>query len=294
MSSVKLLKEQILAIEIKCNEDILLIQQKLEKLIPSDDTNEPISLCEIIAESVSKAVKEANSLFYTDIKNDINEVRNVILNNLVLENRRLRGRLSLLETRIISNERASNIAAQHSRKVNLEIDGIPDTVNQENLKKTVIGIFSLAGVDNQHENDIEVIHRLNAKKIPKPVIFKARRDFLDRVLKMKKDIQKLNPEMTGFEPGTKFFINNNLCPAFSKIAFNCLKLKKSKEIADTWYNNTSIKIKTNEGLVKEITHEVDLVNLFPEYEHFTFDTRFYINVKSEDLDIERYDDRDGW
>ena len=44
-------------------------------------------------------------------------------------------------------------------------------------------------------------------------------------------------------------------------------------------------------MIKEITHEVDLFNLFPDYEHFTFDTRNKStrnkSVESEESEMER-------
>ena len=91
-----------------------------------------------------------------------------------------------MEKRAIENERKLNHMDQHSRKVNLEIDGIPQTIQQTELKDFVGKMFEHAGISPISNNDIEVIHRLKSKKSPQTVILKAKRDFLDKVYEKKK------------------------------------------------------------------------------------------------------------
>ena len=64
---------------------------------------------------------------------------------------------------------------QHSRKVNLEIDGIPDAVQQNDLKEYVVEIFRHAEVQPVSIENIEVVHSLNTKKTPKTTIIRAKR-----------------------------------------------------------------------------------------------------------------------
>ena len=52
------------------------------------------------------------------------------LHNLNVENINLKKRVSTLESRLINVERSNNLSRQYRRKINVEFDGIPDTVDQ--------------------------------------------------------------------------------------------------------------------------------------------------------------------
>ena len=90
-----------------------------------------------------------------------------------------------------------------------------------------------------------------------------------------------------------FYINESLSPNSKSIAFNCRKLKKQGLITDTWCANGKIKILTLGEDTKIISHEFDLFNLFRDFD-FSFDTSRYINITSDDTELDKYDDLDGW
>ena len=50
-------------------------------------------------------------------------------------------------------------------KINVEVDGIPDTVDQSKLKSSVVKIINAMGIDCI-EKDIEACHRLRSKVVP--------------------------------------------------------------------------------------------------------------------------------
>ena len=90
-----------------------------------------------------------------------------------------------------------------------------------------------------------------------------------------------------------FYVNDSLSSNSKTMAFNCRKLKKQGLITDTWCANGKIKILTLDGNTKIISHEFDLFNLFRDFD-FSFDTSRYINITSDDTELEKYDDLDGW
>ena len=300
MSSLKNLKEYLEKIEVSINSQLEDIKGRLGII---EESTLPSEKCQEILKKIEDKGNEITALNKTisdQIKEDIIKIRDVVIKRLREENRTLRSKISNLETRVLENERATNKSDQHSRKVNFEIDGIPDSVDQDSLKETAVQILKEAGVDHASCTDIEVIHGLESRKTPKPTIIKARRDFIDRVFEKKKSIINVGVKM-GYDESVKLYVNRNLCPAYCKIAFNCRQLKKKKLIEDTWSTtNGVVKIKTITGAIKTLTHQADLVKLFPDYDEFTFNKTIYKDTFAEsfdsfdDADMDNYAELSGW
>ena len=62
-------------------------------------------------------------------------LKDVIIKDLKVENQRLRNRIINLEKKVISLEENSNSLEPHGRRNNLEITGIPDDVDHQNLER---------------------------------------------------------------------------------------------------------------------------------------------------------------
>ena len=255
---------------------------------PSSASNDKAEILDKISKT-GNDITEANSLVANNIKKDILEIKNVVINRLLDDNRRLRTRLRNLEEASIENERRLNMMDQHSRKVNLEIDGIPDTIPQKDLKSYVVDIFRHAQVDPVSTDDIEVVHRLNSKKTPKTTIIRAKRDFLEKVYRQKKSIQSVGKNKMNV--ATTFYINESLSPSSKSLAFNCRQLKKANLVSDTWCSNGKIKIKTLDDKVEIITHEYDLFTMFKDFKNFSFDTDRFMTP--DDIDMENFNDFGG-
>ena len=286
MSAIKTLKEYVEKLELSINETLNIVQEKITALeavnVESPGVVERFSkLDEILVKvEAGNEIGSANKSLVNELKDDILQIRNVVIEKLVQENCKLRSKVSYLESKVIENERHMYKMDQHSRKVNMEIEGIPESIGQDTLKKTVVDIFKHAGVAPVSENDIEVVHRLKSNRSPPATILKAKRDFLEKVYKRRKDIVSVGTKL-GFEQGVKLYINCNLCPAYSNLAFNCRQLKKKGLIENTWSSNGVIKIKTLEGGIKVITHEADLVKWFTDFDGFSFDTTPYKEIGHE-------------
>ena len=217
------------------------------------------------------------------IQNDILQIRGHIIEKFVAENRDSRSRVRTLETRVLALEKTSNRVEQNNRKNNIEFEGIPSSVNDQNLKETVVNIINDVTKDGITCADIEACHRLPSKRNPQPTIIRANRNLLDRIRKNKKSLMGI-AERLNFPAGTNIYLNNNLSSAMKCIDYNARLLVKKNLAQSSWYSNAFVKVKALNGKVLSFNHEMDLYEAFPDFEGFSFDTSFYENLLSNDMD----------
>ena len=299
MSSIKALKEQLEKVEASIMDSIKSISSRLEHIEEKDlvannqggDTDKKEILNKI--ESTGIEITTANEKVTGELREEILKIKDVVITNLYNDNRKLRNRVSVLEKQVIENEKRFNEMDLHNRKVNVEIEGIPNSVEQKDLKEYAVQVFRHAGIDPVSNNDIEVIHRLRSKKKVKTVIIKAKRDFIDKVYEKKKEIGKVAKDNLNLKD-TTFYVNPSLSSYSHSIAYNCRVLKRKGLIADTWVNNGKIKIKMLDNQINVIWHEIDLFELFQDFNEFSFNTERYAKFFSEDSCMESYNDLSGY
>ena len=232
----------------------------------------------------------------TDIKtlHEVTQKTNDSLENYKRQNdatiEDLRSKLDLKSTfidqqtkRIVSLEKSCHQGLQHNRAWNLEVDGIPANIGDDpdQLEDAVLQIFNAINVDVT-EGDIDTIHRLNSKREPKPTIIrfisrKTVRDIHANKSKLR-NLNNLGLQIPGLTDESQIFIRASQCPYFSNLAYNCRLLKRSKLIKTVFIDKEGriqIQLVTEEK--KKITHELDLLELFPTYK-FSFN---YDNLGSE-------------
>ena len=201
-------------------------------------------------------VKLGNDLnnILSAMRNDILEIRDVLIKNLIEENSKLKKKVSSLEDRVCILE--DNIAVQdlYVRRNNIELTGIPEEITQEALEDHVIGVFKKIDV-NVSQGDIEACHRLKGKASPRKTIVRfTNRKHCFQIMKNRKKLQK------------NVYANANLNRYYHTIAFNCRLLKRNKLIHSTWYDSTGVSIKlTESSMSKKIFNLGDLHDLFPEF-----------------------------
>ena len=88
------------------------------------------------------------------------------MNQIVAENKKLQSDIAIvknvnhkLEDKIVYLEKNQAKGEQYSRRNNVEISGIPNTIPDNDLENTVISICRDTGVEIDPK-DIEVCHRL--------------------------------------------------------------------------------------------------------------------------------------
>ena len=219
----------------------------------------------------------------------ISAVRDVVNKNLLVNNRRLLMRINTLERRVVELERTVIRNGQNSRKNNLELSGIPRSVDHGALKSMVSNIISKMSTETQcTSKDIEACHRMSATNPTTIVKFKSR-EIVDNILKNKKDLKKVKTD-----ENTRLFVNHNLCPELKEISYNCRILKRKNLIEDTWNAHGTVSLKEKNGHVSKPNHILDLFRLFPDFDGFTFDREFCANAEEDDewsaYDAENEDD----
>ena len=166
-----------------------------------------------------------------------------------------------MENKIIDLEIQNNNVDQYSRRNNVEISGIPQSVSDNQLEEKVVDILKAIDV-NITTNEIEACHRLGKKK--KNVIVRViNRKHCLKPLQNKKKLKSIDKNIIGI-PNANLFISENLTPAISKLTSNCQKLKRDSEIEKCYTINGIVHIVKNNKLMK-LYHLKDLQELFPEY-----------------------------
>ena len=69
-----------------------------------------------------------------------------------------------MQEKIISLESKSNSVEQYGQQNNMESNGIPNSISDDNLESTVINVLSKATNVHVTEDDIEACHRIGKYK----------------------------------------------------------------------------------------------------------------------------------
>ena len=100
---------------------------------------------------------------FDNLSTEFLNLKDIIIKNLQIENERLRNQVSYLNKKVVSLEANHNILEQYGSRNNIEITGIPDTVQDNQLENKVIEIFDVIGVDSKSV-DFEDCHRVGKSK----------------------------------------------------------------------------------------------------------------------------------
>ena len=150
---------------------------------------------------------------------------------------------------------------QHSRRDWIELVGLPNNINREELENAVVKIFQVAGINIGRRN-FHAVHRLADQCV---VIAKLtnRRDAID-ILRHKKKLRTLSAEDQRKLNCQKIYVNELLCPKYRQLLGTCNALFKRGECIGFYTINGKVKVKINDDQTKIIGHNVDLVRHFGE------------------------------
>ena len=158
----------------------------------------------------------------TIITNDINHIKDNIINKLLDENATLRERLSKMEIQMERN-------FQKQRENNLVFSGIPVTITDDVLEKTVIEIIQ--AVDCPATSvDLQACHRLPSSNPndKKTIVKFVNRKDAERITKNRYKLKNVDLKQFGdkFTGDERIYVNQNLTPYYSSLAWKCRQLKK--------------------------------------------------------------------
>ena len=162
-------------------------------------------------------------------------------------------------------ERELNQLSQYNRRENIEISGIPDSIDNLELEKNVIRILREIGVYGLDYYEIAACHRLKKRNNEKYA------SVIVRFINRKRAVQCFqNRKYLKESFGREFpdlYIFENLCPRYRSIFDSCMDLKNSGEIKKLWTFNGIINFKTSNNTYerpKKIFHINDLDKYFPD------------------------------
>ena len=164
-----------------------------------------------------------------NLKEEIVNLKDIIIKRLQDENEKLRAKCSTLENKVITLEQNLNSLGQYGRRKNLVLSGIPENIPDNQLENTVASILSDIGINIQSE-EVEACHRFGKtdrkSKSKKTIIRLVNRKHCKKALHNKEKLSNVNNNKFSFNAETKLYINENLSPMNESIAFNCRKLKE--------------------------------------------------------------------
>ena len=96
---------------------------------------------------------------FNDIKDEIINLKQVKIKNFQNENKRLNDVVNQLQEKTISLESKSNSVEQYGRRNNMEINGIANSISDDNSESTVINVLSKATNVHVIADDIEACLR---------------------------------------------------------------------------------------------------------------------------------------
>ena len=279
-----------------------LSKTKLEAMKKKDivDMLSSAKFEDLITLEVTEKISTDLSKTFDFFDKKISDMEVNIISNLVAENKKLAERcedLELVTNKLTSrvercedlefvvNKLSSRVAilekshwqsVQYNRRNNIEIAGIPNSINENQLENKVCEVLKSIDV-NVEPADIEACHRLplsrNEKKdndeAPQRTIVKlVNRKVCEKALKNRKSLKDVDKEMLGFDSSTKLYVNDSLCPYYKGLFGKCRKLRNDRKIFACWtYNGVvTIKITENSRFIN-ILHDNDIYKLFPNV-HF--------------------------
>ena len=167
-----------------------------------------------------------------ELKKEVSELKES-LNKLKLSKETNYNPQTNLKERLTEIERRMSEQEQYSRREYIELVGLPNNINEEELENAVIKTFQVAGINIGRRN-FHAVHRLADQRV---VIAKLtnRRDAID-ILRQKRKLR----------------------------IGKCNALFKRGECIGFYTINGKIKVKINEDQTKIIDHNEDLIQHFGE------------------------------
>ena len=197
----------------------------------------------------------------------ISSIRNEIITTLTQENNKLKAKIESLEDKYNTLQTNFEINLQYQRNANIVIDGIPGSIDHDNLENIVVTLFNRVCLHNITERDLVACHRISKKSTSVLVKFVNSKD-ATALLDSRQTINSLNNDEIGLGHCGKFFVGEHLTPYMAGLAYRCRCLKRSNKIEKTKIQKGIVKILMNtEGSFNwsNITNITDICKLIPDY-----------------------------
>ena len=113
----------------------------------------------------------------------------------------------LLSKRLVDMERQCWANTQYSRRECIEVVGIPNSVNNNELEDKVLTVLQKIGCELS-PRDLEVCHRLR-KNSDRGIVKFSRRKDCEQIMSVKKHLKKVKMQDIGLSGNQSIFINTS-------------------------------------------------------------------------------------
>ena len=165
----------------------------------------------------------------------------------------------LLTERVVQLESSSVTNAQYHQRELVEVNPIPASISDEELKLNICETLSLT----EHEvkpKDLQACRRLK-KKESVIVKFKCRK-LKQKVLVNRKNLRNKSEDLHQLKFSDKLFISESMCHENHQLAYKCRQLKNAGKIHSTWFWNNAVNVKLSErSNPVKIFHIIDIEKL---------------------------------
>ena len=175
--------------------------------------------------------------FRDKYEEDISELKST-LSELTSQNVTLKKKIKALQAVVddeddIITDLEKTVAEhqQYTRRNNIEIVGIPDSVTQDSLEQKIIELAGAVKIPLENR-DIEACHRLKKKRNAKgpriTIVRFVNRKHAEQMHCNKKNLTKKVLKEIGLDEH-KIYINNNLCPYYRTLMGKASELYKERK-----------------------------------------------------------------
>ena len=148
---------------------------------------------------------------------------------------------------------------QYHRRETIEINSVPESLEDETLEENVWKALSRTGVNITPEQ-LHSCHHLKKRNCV-IVKFKCRKQ-RQNVFFNQKNLKDKSSDLLQLRFSGKLFISENMSHENHQLAYRCRQLKTAGKIHSTWFFNNSVNLKmTDNGSIYKISHIVDIENI---------------------------------
>ena len=217
------------------------------------------------------------------IRDSIDELKNNVIRLILEENKKLKERVrnieeinKNLEEDLVDMEVAVAKQDRYSRRNNIEIAGIPDHIDGDQLEDVAIAILNKLDVKCV-SHDLEACHRLPLTKKekssgrPKRTVLRfVNRRFSELALASRKKLKGM--DLSGIHGDLNNFtitVGDNLGPFDVHLLGMCKHLYSKKKISSCWSWKGTVFLKINENdRPTKVGQKSELFSLFNDFEFF--------------------------
>lgn len=244
---------------------------------PTQPVGNPDEILQIV-----QKIREENAAYKSDVIKKLEDFEQVMqnysdqLSETIASNKLLHEEIKLikqqneiliqenvaLKSQIVEIKSEMTELQQYSRRMNVQIDNMPETPN-ENIRDTVKNIMQTLEVD-MYKN-VVAVHRLPTIKKDKikPILLQfnevsVKEEFIKIAKKKRITSNAVNPNLDSLP----VYFNDHLCSELKKLLFECKKFKKENNYEFCWTKSGKIFLRKDErSRAIRIKNQIDLLNV---------------------------------